>query len=85
MSRLKSGVIHSSLLALGIYASYRFLLNDEARESLRASIDSVRKNVLTLIEKIDEVEGVVLEDEGLLEAHRSVIADKWKRLENHQI
>lgn len=83
MSRLKSGVISASLLALGIYASYRFLLNDDARESLRTSIDSVRKNVLTLIEKIDEVEGVVLEDEGLLEAHRCAIADKWQRLESY--
>lgn len=82
MSRLRSGVISSSLLALGIFASYRFLLNDDARESLRTSIDSVRKNVLTLIEKIDEVEGVVLEDEGLLEAHRCAIADKWERLES---
>lgn len=83
MSRLKSGVISASLLALGIYASYRFLLNDDARESLRTSIDSVRKNVLTLIEKINEVEGVVLEDEGLLEAHRCAIADKWQRLESY--
>ena len=83
MSRLKSGVISSSLLALGIFASYRFLLNDDARESLHASIDSIRKNVLTLIEKIDEVEGVVLEDEGLLEAHRCAIADKWQRLESY--
>lgn len=83
MSRLKSGVISASLLALGIYASYRVLLNDDARESLRTSIDSVRKNVLTLIEKIDEVEGVVLEDEGLLEAHRCAIADKWQRLESY--
>ena len=83
MSRLRSGVISTSLLALGIYASYRFLLNDDARESLRTSIDSVRKNVLTLIEKVDEVEGVVLEDEGLLEAHRCAIADKWQRLESY--
>ena len=82
MSRLRSSVISTSLLALGIYASYRFLLNDDARESLRISIDSVRKNVLTLIEKLDEVEGVVLEDEGLLEAHRCAIADKWQRLES---
>lgn len=82
MSRLRSSVISTSLLALGIYASYRFLLNDDARESLRISINSVRKNVLTLIEKIDEVEGVVLEDDGLLEAHRCAIADKWQRLEN---
>ncbi len=82
MSRLRSSVISTSLLALGIYASYRFLLNDDARESLRISINSVRKNVLTLIEKIDEVEGVVLEDDGLLEAHRCVIADKWQRLES---
>lgn len=82
MSRLRSSVISTSLLALGIYASYRFLLNDDARESLRISIDSVRKNVLTLIEKIDEVEGVVLEDDGLLEAHRCAIADKWQRLES---
>lgn len=83
MSRLRSGVISTSLLALGIYASYRFLLNDDARESLRTSIDSVRKNVLTLIEKLDEIEGVVLEDEGLLEAHRCAIADKWQRLESY--
>lgn len=83
MSRLRSGVISTSILALGIYTSYRFLLNDEARESLRTSIDSVRKNVLTLIKKIEEVEGVVLEDEGLLEAHRCAIADKWQRLENY--
>lgn len=82
MSRLRSSVISTSLLALGIYASYRFLLNDDARESLRISINSVRKNVLTLIEKIDEVEGVVLEDDGLLEAHRRAIADKWQRLES---
>lgn len=82
MSRLRSSVISTSLFALGIYASYRFLLNDDARESLRISIDSVRKNVLTLIEKIDEVEGVVLEDDGLLEAHRCAIADKWQRLES---
>ncbi|MDY4691448.1 hypothetical protein ACQQ9Y_06680 [Atopobiaceae bacterium SGI.236] len=82
MSRLRSSVISTSLLALGIYASYRFLLNDDARESLRISINSVRKNVLTLIEKIDEVEGVVLEDDGLLEAHRCAIADKWQRLES---
>lgn len=82
MSRLRSCVISTSLLALGIYASYRFLLNDDARESLRISINSVRKNVLTLIEKIDEVEGVVLEDDGLLEAHRCAIADKWQRLES---
>ena len=83
MSRLRSGVISTSLLALGIYASYRFLLNNDARESLRTSIDSVRKNVLTLIEKLDEIEGVVLEDEGLLEAHRCAIADKWQRLESY--
>ena len=83
MSRLRSGVISTSLLALGIYASYRFLLNDDARESLRTSIDSVRKNVLTLIEKLDEIEGVVLEDEGLLEAHRCAIAEKWQRLESY--
>ena len=82
MSRLRSSVISTSLLALGIYASYRFLLNDDARESLRISINSFRKNVLTLIEKIDEVEGVVLEDDGLLEAHRCAIADKWQRLES---
>lgn len=82
MSRLRSSVISTSLLALGIYASYRFLLNDDARESLRISINSVRKNVLTLIEKIDEVEGVVLEDDGLLEAHGCAIADKWQRLES---
>lgn len=82
MSRLRSSVISTSLLALGIYALYRFLLNDDARESLRISINSVRKNVLTLIEKIDEVEGVVLEDDGLLEAHRCAIADKWQRLES---
>ena len=82
MSRLRSSVISTSLLALGIYDSYRFLLNDDARESLRISINSVRKNVLTLIEKIDEVEGVVLEDDGLLEAHRCAIADKWQRLES---
>ena len=82
MSRLRSSVISTSLLALGIYASYRFILNDDARESLRISINSVRKNVLTLIEKIDEVEGVVLEDDGLLEAHRCAIADKWQRLES---
>ena len=82
MNRLRSSVISTSLLALGIYASYRFLLNDDARESLRISINSVRKNVLTLIEKIDEVEGVVLEDDGLLEAHRCAIADKWQRLES---
>ena len=82
MSRLRSSVISTSLLALGIYASYRFLLNDDARESLRISINSVRKNVLTLIEKIDEVEGVVLKDDGLLEAHRCAIADKWQRLES---
>ena len=82
MSRLRSSVISTSLLALGIYASYRFLLNDDARESLRISINSVRKNVLTLIEKIDEVEGVVLEDDGQLEAHRCAIADKWQRLES---
>ena len=82
MSRLRSSVINTSLLALGIYASYRFLLNDDARESLRISINSVRKNVLTLIEKIDEVEGVGLEDDGLLEAHRCAIADKWQRLES---
>ena len=82
MSRLRSSVISTSLLALGIYASSRFLLNDDARESLRISINSVRKNVLTLIEKIDEVEGVVLEDDGLLEAHRCAIADKWQRLES---
>lgn len=82
MSRLRSSVISTSLLALGIYASYRFLLNDDARESLRISINSVKKNVLTLIEKIDEVEGVVLEDDGLLEAHRCAIADKWLRLES---
>ena len=82
MSRLRSSVISTSLLALGIYASYRFLLNDDARESLRISINSVRKNVLTLIEKIDEVEGVVLEDDGLLEAHRCAIAEKWQRLES---
>ena len=82
MSRLRSSVISTSLLALGIYASYRFLFNDDARESLRISINSVRKNVLTLIEKIDEVEGVVLEDDGLLEAHRCAIADKWQRLES---
>ena len=82
MSRLRSSVISTSLLALGIYASYRFLLNDDARESLRISINSVRKNMLTLIEKIDEVEGVVLEDDGLLEAHRCAIADKWQRLES---
>ena len=82
MSRLRSSVISTSLLALGIYASYRFLLNDDARESLRISINSVRKNVLTLIEKIDKVEGVVLEDDGLLEAHRCAIADKWQRLES---
>ena len=82
MSRLRSSVISTSLLALGIYASFRFLLNDDARESLRISINSVRKNVLTLIEKIDEVEGVVLEDDGLLEAHRCAIADKWQRLES---
>lgn len=82
MSRLRSSVISTSLLALGIYASYRFLLNDDARESLRISVNSVRKNVLTLIEKIDEVEGVVLEDDGLLEAHRCAIADKWQRLES---
>ena len=82
MSRLRSSVISTSLLALGIYASYRFLLNVDARESLRISINSVRKNVLTLIEKIDEVEGVVLEDDGLLEAHRCAIADKWQRLES---
>lgn len=82
MSRLRSSVISTSLLALGIYASYRFLLNDDARESLRISINSVRKNVLTLIEKIDEVEGVVLEDDGLLEVHRCAIADKWQRLES---
>ena len=82
MSRLRSSVISTSLLALGIYASYRFLLNDDARESLRISINSVRKNVLTLIEKIDEVEGVVLEDDGLLEAHRCALADKWQRLES---
>ena len=82
MSRLRSSVISTSLLALGIYASYRYLLNDDARESLRISINSVRKNVLTLIEKIDEVEGVVLEDDGLLEAHRCAIADKWQRLES---
>ena len=54
MSRLRSSVISTSLLALGIYASYRFLLNNDARESLRISINSVRKSVLTLIEKIDE-------------------------------
>ena len=82
MSRLRSSVISISLLALGINASYRFLLNDDARESLRISINSIRKNVLTLIEKIDEVEGVVLEDDGLLEAHRCAIADKWQRLES---
>ena len=82
MSRLRSSVISTSLLALGIYASDRCLLNDDARESLRISINSVRKNVLTLIEKIDEVEGVVLEDDGLLEAHRCAIADKWQRLES---
>ena len=82
MRRVKSGVICTSFLALGIFASYRFLLNDDARNSLRTSVGSIRKNMLALIEKIDEVEGVVLEDEGMLEAHWKAIAGKWQRIES---
>ena len=41
--------------------------------------------MLALIEKIDEVEGVVLEDEGMLEAHREAIADKWQRVESRYV
>ncbi len=52
---------------------------------MRNSVGSIRKNMLALIEKIDEVEGVVLEDEGMLEAHREAIADKWQRVESRYV
>jgi hypothetical protein len=65
MRKIKAFFISNLLMIGTVYAAYQLLLTDEAKQSLKDGIASVVRGVSETMDAIEEMRGVVIEDEEL--------------------
>lgn len=79
MGKIKNLLILVALMGGGAYVAYTYVLNDEAKESVKGATKAIERAYGKLAEMADAAKGQVMEDDQPL-ANVQATARQWKNL-----
>lgn len=80
MSTIKGTLVLAGVVGAAGYAAYRLLLDDKARQSLTEAMRTVSGAYGAIRDRVEDLRGVVVEDDDQPLANRQAAEQAWARL-----
>lgn len=79
LKTIKRAAIFAGITGLGVTAAYNFLLDDSAKRVVKNSVKTIKKDISTLQDYINQITGTVI-DENDVEYHKEQVLKQWEDL-----